>query len=87
MPAKQPVTLLITNSIDYAADLLVQKLGSDRVFRYNTDLWRDYSLCFDGSGIEVSESDGAQRERCRYREGLPALIDARIGAFSADQAQ
>ncbi len=52
MPTR-PVTLLITNSIDYAADLLVCRLGSDRVFRYNTDLWRDYALCFRGSGVEV----------------------------------
>jgi hypothetical protein len=58
MPAKPPVTLLITNSIDYAADLLVSRLGSERVFRYNTDLWRDYALCFNGSGVEISDPTG-----------------------------
>jgi hypothetical protein len=60
MPAQRAVTLLITNSIDYAADLLVGRLGSDRVFRYNTDLWRDYALCFTGSGIEISDPTGRQ---------------------------
>ena len=58
MPADRPVTLLITNSIDYAADLLVRRLGSDRVFRYNTDLWRDYALHFSGSGVEVADPTG-----------------------------
>ncbi len=58
MPADRPVTLLITNSIDYAADLLVRRLGSDRVFRYNTDLWRDYALFFGGSGVEVADPTG-----------------------------
>src|SRR5947209_17240681 len=58
MPTKLPVTLLITNSIDYAADLLVSKLGSDKVFRYNTDLWRDYALCFTGTSIEISDPTG-----------------------------
>jgi hypothetical protein len=58
MHAIRPVTLLLSNSIDYAADLLVRKLGSERVFRYNSDLWRDYSLCFTGSGIEVADPTG-----------------------------
>src|SRR5436305_349052 len=58
MSARLPLTLLITNSIDYAADLLVSKLGSDRVFRYNTDLWRDYALYCTGAGIEISDPTG-----------------------------
>jgi hypothetical protein len=53
-----PVTLLITNSIDYAADLLVSKLGTEKVFRYNTDLWRDYALCFAENSIEISDPTG-----------------------------
>jgi hypothetical protein len=57
--AVQPrVTLLITNSIDYAADLLVSQLGSHRVFRYNTDLWRDYALCFSADGVEIADPTG-----------------------------
>lgn len=58
MRANRPVTLLVTNSIDYAADLLVRKLGSERVFRYNTDLWRDYTMCFSGAGIELADPSG-----------------------------
>jgi hypothetical protein len=58
MVVKPPVTLLITNSIDYAADLLVSKLGSEKVFRYNTDLWRDYALYFTGTAIEISDPIG-----------------------------
>jgi hypothetical protein len=58
MPGNAPITLLITNSIDYAADLLVSKLGSEKVFRYNTDLWRDFALFFSGSTIEISDPTG-----------------------------
>lgn len=58
MTAKSQVTLLITNSIDYLADLLVARLGSDRLFRYNTDLWRDYALYFSADGIEISDPTG-----------------------------
>lgn len=58
MPTEPPVTLLITNSIDYAADLLVSHLGADQVFRYNTDLWRDYALCFDEGGVEIADPTG-----------------------------
>jgi hypothetical protein len=52
------VTLLISNSIDYVADLLVQRLGSEKVFRYNTDLWPDFSLCVSSTGIELSDPTG-----------------------------
>ncbi len=57
-PVQRPVTLLITNSIDYAADLLVSNLGSDKLFRYNTDLWRDYALRFTGDGVEIADPTG-----------------------------
>jgi len=58
MADRPRVTLLISNSIDYAADLLVSRLGSNRVFRYNTDLWREYALSFSPAGIEISDPTG-----------------------------
>src|SRR6478735_11489558 len=58
MTAKSQVTLLITNSIDYLSDLLVARLGSDRIFRYNTDLWQDYAFNFSADGIEISDPTG-----------------------------
>ena len=58
MTAEPQVTLLITNSIDYLADLLVARLGSERVFRYNTDLWRDYAVCISADGVEISDPTG-----------------------------
>jgi hypothetical protein len=58
MTAEAPVTLLITNSIDYVSDLLVSRLGSAGVFRYNTDLWREYALCFSAAGVEISDPTG-----------------------------
>ena len=58
MTATSQVTLLITNSIDYLSDLLVARLGSDRIFRYNTDLWQDYAFNFSADGIEISDPTG-----------------------------
>ncbi len=55
---QEPVTLLITNSIDYLADLLVSKLGVDNVFRFNTDLWQQYRLCVTDSDIELEDPIG-----------------------------
>lgn len=55
---ERAVTLLITNSIDYVADLLVKNLGSDNVFRYNTDLWQDYKLLVSDKTIEIEDPIG-----------------------------
>ena len=86
MTAKSQVTLLITNSIDYLADLLVARLGSDRVFRYNTDLWRDYAFHFSADGIEISDPTGRSVNDSDHRKGLPALFDARLRNISANGA-
>lgn len=56
--SERAVTLLITNSIDYAADLLVRNLGSENVFRYNTDLWKEYKLLVSDHAIEIEDPIG-----------------------------
>ena len=43
-PPSGKVTLILTNSYDLAANRLVRRLGNDRVFRLNVDLWRDYRI-------------------------------------------
>ncbi len=55
---KQGITLLLTNSIDYVADLLVKNLGSENVFRYNTDLWKDYKLLVSDTTMEIEDPIG-----------------------------
>jgi hypothetical protein len=52
------VTLLLTNSIDYVADVIVQRLGSDNIFRYNSDLWRDYKVRVTESSFELENPTG-----------------------------
>jgi hypothetical protein len=56
--ATSPITLLLTNSIDYVADLLVERLGTKQIFRYNSDLWHDYRLCVNESTIEIENPTG-----------------------------
>jgi hypothetical protein len=41
---KKQVTLIFTNSFDQTVDRLIRKIGNDRIFRYNFDLWRDYRM-------------------------------------------
>lgn len=51
-------TLLLTNSLDYCADLLVDGVGSEHVFRYNSDLWQDYKLVVTGTHFEIENPTG-----------------------------
>jgi hypothetical protein len=58
MNARSPVTLLLTNSIDYVADVIVKNLGGEKVFRYNSDLWQDYSLSFSEDSFTLGNPAG-----------------------------
>ena len=52
------VTFVCTNSYDGTTDLLVDKLGSDSVFRFNFDLWRDYKVFIDPNDFVISNAAG-----------------------------
>lgn len=53
-----PVTLLLTRSADSVSDVLVTKLGTEQVFRYNSDLWQEYKLRVTGQTIELENAAG-----------------------------
>ena len=53
-----PITFIYTNSYDTTTDLLVAKLGSERVFRFNFNLWRDYRIYVDGDRFEIASPAG-----------------------------
>lgn len=50
--------LLITGSADGTSDLLVSKLGSEKVFRFNYDLFKDYKLEFRPNYWKISNPTG-----------------------------
>jgi hypothetical protein len=50
--------LLITGSADGTSDLLVSKLGQERVFRFNYDLFQDYQLEFRPNYWKISNPTG-----------------------------
>ncbi len=58
MTAGDPVTFLYTNSYDGWADLLVDRLGGDRVFRFNLDLWREHAISIDPVGFRFTNRAG-----------------------------
>jgi hypothetical protein len=45
--------LLYTNSYDGTSDLVVDRLGTENVFRLNFDLWRDYRIEITPDGFEI----------------------------------
>ena len=54
----QPVTLIYTNSLDLTTDLIISQIGNEHVYRFNFDLWRDYTIKIDGNGIEITNPAG-----------------------------
>ncbi len=50
--------LILTNSIDGTTDEIVRRVGSNRVFRFNIDLWRDYEFEFSPQGFWLSDPTG-----------------------------
>ena len=50
--------LLITGSIDGTSDLLVSELGKEKVFRFNYDLFKDYTLEFSPEYWKITNPVG-----------------------------
>jgi len=58
MTPSSSLTFIYTNSYDGWADLLVDRLGGDRVFRFNLDLWREYAVSIDPDGFRFANRTG-----------------------------
>jgi hypothetical protein len=58
MASEPAVTFLFTNTHDVTADLLVSKIGTERIFRFNFNQWQDYSLVLTASGFEIENPAG-----------------------------
>ena len=49
---------IATTSYDTTIDLLIHRMGAEGVFRYNSDLWRDYRVAFDCDGFRIEDPTG-----------------------------
>ncbi|NEN39699.1 hypothetical protein G3V76_23845, partial [Escherichia coli] len=58
MASAPAVTLIFTNSHDVTTDLLVSKIGTERIFRFNFNLWPDYKILQTPSGFEIENPTG-----------------------------
>lgn len=56
------VLLLVTNSYDTTTDLLVHRLGPEKVFRFNFDIWSDYAFEITPSGFRIVDPTGRSVE-------------------------
>ena len=52
------VTLLLANSIDAVADKVVKNLGTEQIFRYNSDIWQEYKVRVTEDVIELENAAG-----------------------------
>lgn len=52
------MVLILTNSLDGTSDEIVRRIGVDRVFRFNIDLWRNYKIKIDSSGFTLMDPSG-----------------------------
>ncbi len=53
-----PITFIYTNSLDMTADLLISRIGTEEIFRFNVDLWREYKIKIDHAGLSIENSAG-----------------------------
>lgn len=67
---KHGVLLLISNSYDATADLLVSRLGKDKVFRFNFDLWHDYHFEITAKSFYLSDPSGREINHDRVAKAL-----------------
>lgn len=56
--AMNPITFIYTNSLDITTDLLISKVGTEEIFRFNVDLWREYKLKIDHIQLSIENSAG-----------------------------
>src|SRR5690348_5943219 len=63
-------TLIITNTRDRTVDRLVQRIGTDRVFRFNLDIWEDYRIFITAGDFEIANPTG----RCVRRDEVAKCL-------------
>lgn len=50
--------LIFTNTYDLSANRIIERIGSDRVFRFNFDIWHEYKIELDAAGFTISNPTG-----------------------------
>lgn len=59
--------LMLTNSIDATSDEVTRRVGPDRTFRFNLDLWREYEIRIDQNGFTLEDPSGRRCENTAIR--------------------
>ncbi len=68
-------TLIITNSRDLTVDRLIHRIGPDRIFRFNLDIWEEYQIFITAGDFEIANLGGRviRREevaKCLWRKPI-----------------
>lgn len=78
------VVFIYTNSFDYTSDLLISRLGSEAVFRFNTDTWSDYRILAEPGRFRIAAPNGREIARadvakCYWRKPLKKHLIPGLG--------
>ena len=68
-------TLILTNSRDLTVDRLVNRIGTDRIFRFNLDIWEDYQIYISRGDFGLANPTGrsirrAEVMKCLWRKPM-----------------
>lgn len=68
-------TLIITNSRDLTVDRLIHRIGPNRIFRFNLDIWEEYRIWIRAADFEIANPVGrvirrGQVAKCLWRKPM-----------------
>lgn len=86
-------TIVLTNSRDVTTDVLFRHLpsDSDKIFRFNFDLFDEYEFCLDGNGFSITDPLGrianSQNIKKAYfrKPSKPRITNAHDGYLSSEK--
>ena len=69
------VTLIFTNSLDITMDRVIRRIGPERIFRFNLDIWNEYELTIAAGDFRIANPAGGEVRRadvakCLWRKPL-----------------
>jgi hypothetical protein len=60
---KRSSLLILTNSYDLSTNRIIREIGTDRVFRFNFDIWHEYRVEIGPGDFEIANPTGASITR------------------------
>ena len=62
------MVFIYTNAFDRTSDLLISRLGTENVYRFNTDLWKDYKIKITPGDFRIIAPNGRMVDRSNVKK-------------------